>query len=122
MDVLHTAIWVSDLETELDFYADVFGFERTREFVGDDGVENVFIAGDSDTEIQFKRTDEPVDPNPKEMDHIAIAVDDIDAVFDAATDEWGCSVRGGIRAMDDDLRIAFIEDPEGYGLELIEGV
>ncbi len=85
MSVLHTAIWVNDLETTAAFYADLFGLEHTRDFVGVQGETNYYMKGTSDAEIQFKHGD-PVEVDPGTFDHIAIAVDDVDATIARATE------------------------------------
>ena len=124
MDVLHTAIWVDDVEAMTAFYTDGLGLEETRAFVGDDGVTNTFFAGESETEIQFKySTDdgEQTEVSPSGFDHTAIAVDRIDETVETLVDEYGGTVTQGPTTMDDmNVRIAFVDDPDGYGIELIE--
>lgn len=122
MDVLHTAVWVSDLESTAEFYDDVLGLERSREFVGGDGVTNYFVSGESDAEIQFKYDEsEDVTVDPGTVDHLAVAVDDVDAAIERATDEWESELVDGPRDMEDaGIRIAFITDPEGYTVEIIQ--
>lgn len=121
MDVIHSAIWVSDIEETLAFYVDALGLEKTREFEGGDGARNVFVAGSTGTEIQFK-----YDPNrrslePSGFDHVAVAVDDTDAELDRLVEKTGCTVRRGPLTSDGaNARVAFIEDPDGYGVELVE--
>ncbi|MFB6138597.1 MAG: VOC family protein [Halobacteriaceae archaeon] len=122
MDVLHTAIWVSDLDATTTFYEDHLGLSQTREFVGDDGAVNYFVAGEGDTEIQFKHDPEgdgePVDPG--DFDHVALAVEDTDAMVEHVVEETAGSLRAGPMDHDGELRIAFVEDPDGYGVELVE--
>jgi len=124
MDVLHTAIWVTDLETSKQFYEDILGLETSREFVGGDGVTNCFMTGKSSAEIQFKY-DETIDVeiSPGTMDHLAVEVQDVDATAERAVEEWGSNIIDGPREMEDlDIRIAFITDPEGYTIEIIQRV
>ncbi len=123
MDVLHSAVWVSDIDETLSFYVDALGLEKTREFESGDGARNVFVAGASDTEIQFKyHPDRDVDDQSNTgSDHIAVAVDDTDAEVERLVEETGCTLRRGPLTSDGaNARVAFIEAPDGYGIELVE--
>jgi lactoylglutathione lyase len=123
MDVLHTAIWVTDLETQAAFYEDVLDLEYSREF-DLDGVTNYFMTGESDAEVQFKYdADADVDPDPGTVDHLAFATDDVDGTVETAVEEWGSDIVNGPLNLDHaDARIAFVTDPEGYTVELIEAL
>lgn len=123
MRVLHPAIWVSDIDRTLEFYVDGLGLTKTREFVGGDGARNVYVAGDDGVEIQFK-----YDPEAEgrayqagAYDHVAVAVEDTDAEVERLVEETGCAVRRGpLTSEGANARVAFIEDPDGYGVELVE--
>ena len=122
MDVLHTAVWVSDLDATSEFYEDVLGLEQSREFVGGDGVTNYFVIGESDAEIQFKYDeDADVETDPGTMDHLAVAVEDVDDTTERAVEEYGSEIVDGPMDLEDlGVRVAFITDPEGYTVEIIE--
>ncbi|WP_330632968.1 VOC family protein [Halocatena halophila] len=121
MEVLHNAVWVSDLETTLSFYVDALGLEKRWEFVGDDGTTNVFVGGTGEAEIQFKHRPDRVPPESDGYDHVAVGVADVDAEFERLVDETGCAVRLEPSHSDGaDTRVAFVEDPDGYGVELVE--
>jgi lactoylglutathione lyase len=123
MDIIHSALWVSDVEETLEFYVDGLGLEQTWEFEGGDGARNVYVAGEGDTEIQFKHHPdrEPPSPDPSDFDHVAVTVEDTDAEFERLVDETGCPVRRGpLTAESANARVAFVEDPDGYGVELVE--
>lgn len=120
MDVLHTALWVDDIEAQLAFYCDGLGLERTRAF-DLDGVTNTYVQGDGDAEIQFKHDDTDRNPEPDGMDHLAVGVDDVDGTVTDLVEHYGGDVVDEPRTLDDKgLRIAFVADPEGYVVELIE--
>ncbi|MGQ4556297.1 VOC family protein [Halobellus sp. GM3] len=119
MDVLHTAIDVSDIETTSAFYEGLLGLEKAREFEVD-GQFNYVVGGEGPAEIQFCEVDSAVDPSG--INHIAIGVDDLDAVVAAAVDEWESTIEMEPTLVEDGLRIAFVTDPEGYTLELMEAV
>ena len=123
MDVLHSAVWVSDIEETLSFYVDAMGLEKTREFVSGDGAKNVYVAGEGETEIQFKYDPDHSVPaqDGAGFDHVAVAVDDTDTEVERLVEETGCTVRRGPLTSDGaNARVAFIEDPDGYGVELVE--
>ena len=123
MDVLHSAIWVSDMDQTLEFYCDALDLEKTREFESGDGARNVYVAGESDTEIQFKHHPDHGVPEQRGdgYDHVAIAVDDTDAEVERLVEETGCTVRRGpLTSEGANARVCFIEDPDGYGIELVE--
>lgn len=121
MEVIHSAIWVSDLEETLSFYVDALGLEKTHEFEGGDGAKNVYVAGEGDAEIQFKYDPDIEPPAPAGFDHIAVAVEDTDAEVERLVEETGCTVRRGpLTSEGANARVAFIEDPDGYGVELVE--
>jgi lactoylglutathione lyase len=121
MDVIHSALWVADVEETLAFYVDGLGLEKTWEFEGGDGTRNVYIAGESDTEIQFKHHPDREPPSPSGFDHVAVSVEDTDAELERLVEETGCPVRRGpLTAEAANARVAFVEDPDGYGVELVE--
>lgn len=123
MQVIHHAVWVADIDRTLAFYVDGLGLHETRRFVSGDGATNVFVAGDDAVEIQFKFHADgdggPVEPSG--FDHVAVAVDDTDAEVERLVAETGCRLRRG--PLDSDganARVAFLEDPDGYGVELVQ--
>jgi len=123
VDVIHNAIWVSDIEETMAFYVDALGLEKTHEFESGDGATNVYVAGESDTEIQFKYDPEKDlgDLDAGGYDHVAVAVDDTDAEVERLVEETGCTVRRGpLTSEGANARVAFIEDPDKYGIELVE--
>lgn len=122
MDVLHAAIWVDDVESQLEFYCDALGLEQTREF-DVDGVTNTYVAGESDAEIQFKYDGTNRNPEPEGIDHLAVAVDDIEGTVEEAVENYGSDVIEEPRTVEEKgIAIAFVTDPEGYVVELIETI
>jgi lactoylglutathione lyase len=119
MDVVHTALWVSDLDATTQFYEETLGLGFSREFEGEDGVVNYFVSGESETELQFKYDPEADrDVSPSAFAHTALTVEDLEETLTAVEDSAGTVTAG---PMDhEDVRIAFGEDPDGYGLEFIE--
>jgi len=117
-DVLHAAVWVSDLDATREFYEGGLGLDFSRQFEGDDGVTNYFVTGESDAEFQFKHAPDEAPAEPAGIDHLAVEVPDTDAKVEELVLDYGSEVLVG--PMDHgDARIAFVTDPDGYGVELI---
>lgn len=118
MDVLHVAIEVTDLEAMRGFYEDLLGLHHTREHETR-GHRNYYVAGSGSTELQFRVVDEPVEPS--DIDHIAIACEDVDAVVERAVEEYDSEIiREPESLTRKPIRLAEITDPEGYTVHLIE--
>lgn len=126
MHLIHVAIPVSDLEATQRFYLDGLGFARTHAFDGADGLRNVYVSDEAGTELQFTyRPDEaepvPTAPVHHRRQHIAVAVADLDAAFDALVETVDPRVLDppGLEA-ESGSRIAFVADPDGHVVELVE--
>ncbi|MFC4541881.1 VOC family protein [Halosolutus amylolyticus] len=120
MDIHHTAIEVSDLDATRAFYEDGIGLEYSYDFHVD-GTHNYYVTGaDLDTEIQFVHDpddDAPIDAAG--IVHLAILVDDADETFDRVVDRTDCPiVREPTTIEAANARAAFVEDPDGYEVEL----
>ena len=118
--LLHARYRVSDLEKTISFYKDVLGLDEIRRQTSGRGSQLVFLkAPDSDVEIEICKFDEsgPVVVGP-DLTHLAFEVDDLDEFAKKAAakghplSDGPHSTRTG--------RIAFIDAPEGYEIELIE--
>lgn len=120
MDVEHTALWVSDLETTTDFYENVIGLDYDRQFTLD-GVVNYYVGSDAGADLQFKYDPEgDVDVSPSGIDHVALGVEDTDAEFDRIVDAVDPPVVQEPTTVDvAGRRVAFFEDPDGYVVELV---
>lgn len=121
MDVYHTAIRVSDLDATRAFYEEGLGLEFDREFT-DDGVRNYYVAGDTEAGIQFRyEPDDDAPIEPAGIHHLAIRVDDVEGAFERVVETAGCPVVEEPEPPgEDDSRTAFVEDPDGYVVELVE--
>ncbi|MDQ2053845.1 MULTISPECIES: VOC family protein [Halobellus] len=123
MDVIHSAIWVSDIDETLDFYVGALGLEKTNEFVGGDDARNVYVRGESDAEIQFKHKPghDLGEQSRARFDHLALEVDDTDAEVERLQEETETELlRGPLDSTGASARVAFITDPDGHVIELVE--
>ena len=118
--LLHTRYRVTDLEKTVSFYKDVLGLKETARHTSGRGSQLVFLkAPESEEELELCKFDQsgPVVVGP-DLTHLAFEVDDLDKFAKEAA-------RKGYPLSDGPLqsgggRIAFIDAPEGYEIELIE--
>jgi lactoylglutathione lyase len=118
--LLHTRYRVKDLEKTVSFYKDVLGLKETGRQTSGRGSQLVFLkAPESEEEIELCKFDEsgPVVVGP-DLTHLAFEVDDLDAVAKQAASK-GYPLSDGPHSSRSG-RIAFIDAPEGYEIELIE--
>jgi len=119
MDVLHTAIEVSDLDATRAFYEDLLGLERSRQYEKD-GVTNYYVTGAGPGELQFRVVDAV--PDSAGIEHVAIAAEDVDATVDDAA-ERGVPVEQEPRTLERvSRRLAILTDPDGYTVHVIQEV
>ena len=122
--LVHTCVRVRDPEASVAFYR-ALGFEE-RGRLNFDSAYNVYLGlpGDGDTlelTVNVGR-EEPYDLGDG-YNHVAVTVDDLDEML-GRLDAIGVApekppYRPGGR--DDLPRIAFVADPDGYRIELIDG-
>src|SRR5881409_2853841 len=118
--LLHTRYRVKDLEKTVSFYRDVLGLEELRRQTSGRGSQLVFLrAPGSEEEIEICKFDEsgPVTVGP-DLTHLAFEVDDLDKFAKHAAAK-GYPLSDGPHASGIG-KIAFIDAPEGYDIELIE--
>lgn len=118
--LLHTRYRVKDLEKTVSFYRDVLGLKELRRQKSGRGSQLVFFkASQSEEEIEICKFDEsgPVVVGP-DLTHLAFEVDNLDQFAKEAAAK-GYPLSDGPHSMKSG-RIAFIDAPEGYEVELIE--
>ena len=125
MRLLHTMLRVGDLERSLSFYTEVLGMRLLRRKDYPDGRFTLaFVGYDEESEGAVIELTHNWDTTAYEMGdgfgHIAIGVDDIHAVCTAIRDKGGKVVREPGPMKHGSTVIAFVEDPDGYKIELIE--
>jgi len=127
MQILHTMIRVVDLDKSIKFYVEVLGMQELRRKDYPEGKFTLaFVGYGNEKENAVIELTHNWDTKQYELGnafgHIAIGVNDINGVCDK-TRKFGAKVTrdpgpmkfGGTR------NIAFIEDPDGYKIELIQG-
>ncbi|QLG64064.1 VOC family protein [Halorarum salinum] len=118
MEFLHVCLNVADADAAADWYAENLGFEYSWEFESGD-TRNVYVADGNDVELQLSDTEgeDEFDPGTG-VDHFAVGVDDVDAAF-AGIDHHGVVKEPGDQP-EAGARTAFLKDPDGHTVELVE--
>jgi lactoylglutathione lyase len=118
--LLHTRYRVKDLEKTVSFYKDVLGLKELRRHTSGRGSQLVFLkAPESEEEIEICKFDQsgPVMVGP-DLTHLAFEVDDLEKFAREAAGK-GYPLSDGPHSTGSG-KIAFIDAPEGYEIELIE--
>ena len=125
MRMLHTMLRVGDLERSLRFYTEVLGMRLLRRKDYPSGRFTLAFVGygeESDhTVIELTHNwDTDHYALGDGYGHIALGVDDIQATCAAIADKGGRVVREPGPMKHGSTVIAFVEDPDGYKVELIQ--
>jgi lactoylglutathione lyase len=125
MRLLHTMLRVGDLEASLRFYCEVLGMKLLRQKDYPEGRFTLAFVGygaESDhTVIELTHNwDISAYTLGDAYGHIAIGVDDIYATCEQISAKGGKVVRPPGAMKHDTTVIAFVEDPTGYKVELIQ--
>lgn len=125
MRILHTMLRVGNLQRSIDFYTKVMGMQllRTTERA-DQGYSLAFVGyGDEREHAVIELTyNHGVDHYElgTAYGHIAIAVEDAYTQCDRITQAGGKVSRAAGPVKGGSTVIAFVEDPDGYKIELIQ--
>lgn len=108
---------VLDLERSLRFYDEALGLRPVREKNAEDGSFKIVFLGDGVTGFQLELTwmterKEPYDLGEQEY-HLAVKTEDMEAAH-RLHEQMGC-----ICFENPKMGIYFIEDPDGYWIEII---
>lgn len=126
MRMLHTMLRVGDLERSIKFYTDVLGMRVLRRKDYPDGKFTLAFVGygdESETtvlELTYNWGVEQYELG-NAFGHIAIGVPDIYKACDDIKQRGGKIVREPGAMKHGSTVIAFVEDPDGYRVELIQG-
>ena len=127
MQLLHTMLRVGDMQRSIDFYTNVIGMEllRTTErpdqkydlaFVGFGGGNR---NGQAEIELTYNYGVSDYDLGTA-YGHIALGVDDVAGTCERIRAAGGNVTREPGPVKGGNTVIAFVEDPDGYKVELIE--
>ena len=121
-ELIHTCYRVLDLDRSVDFYKRL-GFEERRRVPLRDDATNVFMGlpGDGDRlELTYNHGREAPYEIGSGYGHIALTVGDLDATLGRLAEQDIEPERPPYRVREGGSLIAFVRDPDGYRIELIE--
>ena len=124
MRILHTMLRVGDLDRSIDFYTEVMGMRLLRRQDYPDGKFTLAFLGYQDEadgpviELTYNWGVDTYDLGSG-YGHIAIEVDDVYAATDAIRERGGKILRDAGPMNAGSTINTFVEDPDGYPLELI---
>ncbi|TFL13974.1 lactoylglutathione lyase [Pusillimonas caeni] len=125
MRLLHTMLRVGDLERSLAFYTEVLGMKLLRRKDYPDGKFTLaFVGYQPESEGAVLELTHNWDTSSYELGagygHIALEVDDAYAACEKIKQKGGRVVREAGPMKHGKTVIAFVEDPDGYKVELIQ--
>jgi lactoylglutathione lyase len=118
MSLIHICLNVTDAEESVQFYTEQLGFEESWSFESGDTV-NRYVADDNGVELQLSDSNGVDEVNVgSAWDHLALSVESVDDEFERI-DHYGI-----VQEPQDQpaagARTAFIKDPDGHVVELVE--
>ena len=120
-ELIHTCYRIGDIERSVTFY-EALGFEeRRRKEIGDEAI-NVFMGlpGDGDRlELTYNHGVDSYELGTG-YNHIALTVDDMDATLERLAAQGIEPERPKYQLREGGSWLAFVRDPDGYRVELIE--
>ena len=127
MQLLHTMLRVGDLQRSIDFYTKVLGMELLRTTERPEQKYSLaFVAfgggnknGEAEIELTYNHGTSSYDLGSA-YGHIALGVDSVGGTCDRIREAGGNITREPGPVKGGKTVIAFVEDPDGYKIELIE--
>lgn len=122
MRILHTCLNVSDLDRSIEFYTKNLGLKFvSRREVKQNNAEIAFVKDESGGAIELTHwRDKKSLIEGDNFDHIAFGVDDVDASVKKLKDAGVTIAMKPFSLQGSTSKIAFIKDPDGNWLELIQ--
>jgi lactoylglutathione lyase len=121
MELIHTCYRITDIDRSVAFY-NALGFEERRRLPIREEAVNVFMGLPGDGERLELTYNFGVDSYElgSAYGHIAITVDDMDATLDELAGQGIEPERPPYQVSEGGSFLAFVRDPDGYRVELIE--
>jgi lactoylglutathione lyase len=125
MRLLHTMLRVGNLQTSIDFYTKLMGMKLLRQSDNSEYQYTLAFVGygeeSENTVLELTYNWGEAQYNIGEaFGHIAIGVDDIYAICEYIEQQGGDVYRKPGPVKGGKSMIAFVRDPDGYAIELIE--
>ncbi len=124
MRILHTMLRVGNLENSVAFYTDVLGMTELRRKEYPEGrFTNVFVGYQPESEGAVLELTWNWDQSSYDLGtgygHVALAVDDVYAACERIRERGGKVTREPGPMKQGTTVLAFVEDPDGYKIELL---
>lgn len=124
MRILHTMLRVTDLERSIDFYTEVLGMQLLRRKDYPEGRFTLaFLSYGPESEQAALELTHNWDTKAYELGsaygHVAIAVDDVYGACEKITQRGGVVTRPAGPMQHGSTILAFVKDPDGYSIELL---
>ncbi|WP_431284627.1 VOC family protein [Humitalea sp. 24SJ18S-53] len=118
----HLHIRSADPDTAAKFYVDALDAKIVSRAPMEDRIRVVLDLGGLSLFLETVPASTPTPPPPpfRGIEHIGLAVADIDAVMASVMDGHGAVLVKGVTQARPGVRIAFFDSPEGVRVELIE--
>ena len=126
MRLLHTMLRVGDLQRSIDFYTKVLGMKLLRTTDRPEQKYTLAFVGygsnpeHAELELTYNYGVDKYDLGTA-YGHLAIGVDDVHAACDRIRASGGTLTREPGPVKGGTTMIAFVQDPDGYKIELIQG-
>ena len=125
MRMMHTMLRITDIEKSLNFYCEVLGMRLLRRMDFEQGRFTLAFVGYADeSEQAVLELTHNWDTSAYDLGdaygHIAIGVDDVYKTCDDVRERGGNVVRDAGPMKGGTTVIAFVEDPDGYKIELLQ--
>ena len=124
MKFLHVMIRVADIEKSLKFYTELLDLNLTHKMRLSDCT--LYFLSDEDGQTQIELTHNDESPQEgyelgKGFGHFAFETSSMEDFSKKLAEFGGTYHRDPFKLQGHDLKIAFIRDPDGYEIEIIEG-
>ena len=125
MRMLHTMLRVANLETSIEFYTKVMGMTLLRQSVNEQYRYTLAFVGYADEseqavlELTWNWDTQEYDMG-NAYGHVAFAVEDIYQMCEVIKNKGGQVYREPGPVLGGETVIAFVRDPDGYAIELIQ--